>query len=437
MLNIFKAKLNNKKNDDFYLDIEKNDIGQKRHYPPANKEWFNSTYSYNKNSLKLLYTAEKVLSKLIKSYFNFYSSILEKKIKSRRLRRWQRRLSVNRVLVSKPELKHTNDKVIITLYVYNRQKKYYLNKIRKINIKTSFNKIRFMSKITSLKTQVYKVINKEKKLLLNIFKLGNDFIYKNKSYEIQYYKHFIYKSLHKEMLHFYIKQIILFNKLKFENTYLLPFTYLIEKIYNKNVEFNIISLKYLHLNSNIFSNTIAQKLKNRKNRLSHVLRASLRMVKLPYINKSVITSDSYNRKKNIQNVNLNLLLCDPMYNYLNHNMKNIDALNQLLLKLFPSGFYNKLYAYKSIEKVVLGSIKYKSINGVRLEASGRLSKRITAARSISSVKYTGGLKTTDSSYKRFSSVILRGNERSNLQFTKAISKTRIGSFGIKGWVSSK
>jgi hypothetical protein len=32
-------------------------------------------------------------------------------------------------------------------------------------------------------------------------------------------------------------------------------------------------------------------------------------------------------------------------------------------------------------------------------------------------------------------VVLRGNFKPNLQFTKLNSKSRIGSFGIKGWVS--
>jgi hypothetical protein len=43
----------------------------------------------------------------------------------------------------------------------------------------------------------------------------------------------------------------------------------------------------------------------------------------------------------------------------------------------------------------------------------------------------------DSSYKGLSSVLLRGHVKSNLQFTKIKSKTRIGSFGLKGWVSSR
>ena len=109
-----------------------NFVGKPRHYPPANKEWFNSIYAYNNNTVRLLPATDKSILKLIKNYFNFYSRKLEKKVRSRRLRIRVRRLSTNRMLVSRPEIKHTNDKVIITLFVYNRQNKYYLNKINKM-----------------------------------------------------------------------------------------------------------------------------------------------------------------------------------------------------------------------------------------------------------------------------------------------------------------
>ena len=72
----------------------------------------------------------------------------------------------------------------------------------------------------------------------------------------------------------YLKQIISINKFKFENFYILPLTSLINKVYNKKVEFNLVSLKYLHLNSDIFTDTIVTKLRNRKNRLLTVLKAS-------------------------------------------------------------------------------------------------------------------------------------------------------------------
>ena len=39
---------------------------------------------------------------------------------------------MSRILVAKPEFKHTNDKVIITLYIYNREIVKYINKIKNI-----------------------------------------------------------------------------------------------------------------------------------------------------------------------------------------------------------------------------------------------------------------------------------------------------------------
>ena len=81
---------------------------------------------------------------------------------------------------------------------------------------------------------------------------------------------------------------------------------------------------------------------------------------------------------------------------------------------------------------MVSNIKYKQISGFRLQAKGRLTRRYTASRSISKTTYAGNLLNMDSSYKRLSSVLLRNNLKSNLQYTKLKSKTRIGSFGIKG-----
>jgi len=131
MLNILKLKLKNKSS----VSIDKNNVNsvsQTRHYPPASKEWFNSIYAYNKNTTKLLPVADTVIIKLIRSYFNLYSRKLEKKLGSPRMRTWMRRLSTDRILVSRAEVKHTADKVYITLYLYNRQKIYILNKVKEI-----------------------------------------------------------------------------------------------------------------------------------------------------------------------------------------------------------------------------------------------------------------------------------------------------------------
>src|SRR5436305_1724267 len=87
---------------------------------------------------------------------------------------------------------------------------------------------------------------------------------------------------------------------------------------------------------------------------------------------------------------------------------------------------------KYLEGVILRDIKYKHVTGFRLETSGRLTRRYTASRSVSKLRYKGNLLNIDSSYRGLSSILLKGNLKSNIQYTKLKSKTRIGSFGIKG-----
>jgi len=77
-------------------------------------------------------------------------------------------------------------------------------------------------------------------------------------------------------------------------------------------------------------------------------------------------------------------------------------------------------------------MKYKVVSGIRLEASGRLTRRLIAQRAIYKFKFIGNLRNIDSSILNNSSTVLRGNLRSNLQFSKHKSKQKIGSFGLKG-----
>jgi hypothetical protein len=53
------------------------------------------------------------------------------------------------------------------------------------------------------------------------------------------------------------------------------------------------------------------------------------------------------------------------------------------------------------------------------------------------MRWKGGLKNVDSSFKGLSAVMLRGIVKSNVQYSLINSKTRNGAFGIKGWVGSK
>lgn len=81
----------------------------KKHTPVNTLEWTNSVYMYNTKKFILLSAIDKIVIKLIKSYFNAY--FLSNKI---------RKLSVlNKITISKLEVKHTNSKVVILVYVYS------------------------------------------------------------------------------------------------------------------------------------------------------------------------------------------------------------------------------------------------------------------------------------------------------------------------------
>jgi hypothetical protein len=75
--------------------------------------------------------------------------------------------------------------------------------------------------------------------------------------------------------------------------------------------------------------------------------------------------------------------------------------------------------------------------GIRIEAKGRLTRRFTASKSVFKVRWKGGLKNVDSSFKGLSAIMLRGDRKSNVQYSMLSSKNRNGAFGVKGWVSSK
>ena len=127
MPNIFLKKSKNKN-----LKIKKffnhsNEVFKPKKFLPFSLEWSDAIYNFNKNKIKAIPIYSKIINKIIKSYFSIYRenfSIYKNKVRIRRKQIRFKRLSVNRILVSKAEIKHTNDKAIITMYVYNAEKRY-------------------------------------------------------------------------------------------------------------------------------------------------------------------------------------------------------------------------------------------------------------------------------------------------------------------------
>lgn len=520
MLNLFRLKVKNSNLDKIY--IKGNEIAQTKHYVPADKEWFNSIYAYNKNTVKLLPIADKVTHKLLKSYFNSYNLELEKNTRLPYLRRRLKRLSTNRMLISRAELRHTSDKVIVTVYIYNRQRIYFIRKLKELytlaNVEHHAKKIkcffikgkikRFLLKKTIIKRKLFKydffnkfnnklkyfkkaIINYRMKLNMKYItrcrnvqrllrkkeKLGT--ITKNlsvllnnrynklynysydpiKNYYIskklrspnhegflfyhnfintrlnKYIKLYTLKFFYEELLYMHHKEIIRLNENKFNKSYLVHLENLLGNVYKKKIEFNLVNLKYLYLNSYIFSETIVTKIRKKKNRLLRVLKASLRMFHLAPIDKLSILTDMDNKNKLLQNLKVKYL--DPFILQTKEKIKNgINKNPDILYKKKSLDPANSNIHTINTTKNILDSIKHKSVTGIRIEAAGRLTRRNTAAKSIFKLKYKGNLKNIDSSYKGLSTTVLRGHAKSNVQYTKLKSKLRIGSFGIKGWVSS-
>jgi hypothetical protein len=330
-------------------------------------------------------------------------------MRTKRLLLRLRRLSSNKVYLSNGEFKHTNNKVSINLYVFNRQKYNYLSRLKNIYInnflkettKINVNITRRLKSIYKKGIESLKQANSDKYLLIKALNMVEN----NKNYKVdtfkslskytaKFYKSLLRKSLKKIQIYFLYKQLLYINRSKLNYTYLQSLKRHLESLYNKNVEFNLINLKRFYLNSDILSETITLKLTKNRRKL------------LRYLNK-IKNKIKIHKKKiflgKIENSNVKI-----------EAKKNMSS-NKDLLKSF-----------------VINNLKYRHVTGFRLEAKGRLTRRHTASRSISKLRYKGNLLDIDSSYRGISSVMLKGNLKSNVQYTKLNSKTRIGSFGIKG-----
>ncbi len=422
MLNIIKSKLNisyKKKHSNNNKNVT---IGYKN-FVPSIRDWKNSIYVYNKNTLSLVPVASNYIMKLIKGYFNLSNLKLEKKLRREKIRRRSVKLSTNKIFLSDGEFKHTNDKVIITLYLYNRQKYNYLYKLKKRYLRL-FTKAKFLKKLNLIKSVGLNILEKQRKKSNSLIKILPS--YKSRVSLIQHlqYKKFVKKTLNRLKYYMFYKQLLYINQNKFNYSYLQGLMYLIKKIFNKNVELNLINLKYFYFNSDIFSQPLVLKLRKKRNLLRY-LKACVRKVKIRKTNEII----------NNYFFDLNEL----------SKVKNVDILNNLLLNLLKQNEKNytnntvvkNKYGFNILKYIILNNIKYKRVSGVRLEAAGRLTKRYTASRSRYKVIYKGNLENTLSSVKGYSSVLLRGNFKPNLQYTKLNSKSRIGSFGVKGWVSGE
>jgi len=427
---ILNKEFKNKNNFNYLKNKIYINKGQSKHYPSSVKEWYNSIYNYNKdNYTKILPINDLYIYKLFNSYFN-----------ANRLKIYKN-FSILNIYISKPDIKHYSNKINITLFVYNKQIVYLLrdfliykkilNKLDKLVINKWFNiKIKYLSKYFLFILNFYSF-----KKVLYKYKYINTYITNNMHIKKRYLINKLFNLYHgnNNIIYTYINNIInrlfiyilckseflmlniLLNKYKFNIKNLLNIKSLLNKLYNKNIELNIVNLKYLYLDSNILAASITRKLKNRNRRILRVIRMALKLSKKSYLN------EYYTQNLN-SNGNINIMLIKKSLNLFSKNI----PLNMNIL--------NKPYFYKN--RIILYYLNNKIINGIKLQGTGRLTKRLTASRSITKNSHKGSLRNNKSSLKGLSTIMLRGYVKSNLQYININSYNLIGAYGIKSWISN-
>ena len=470
---------------------------------------------------------------LLRSYFNFF--INDKILNTKRMANRYRKLSANRIFVGKGELKHTNEKVIITSYVYNTEQ-LYLKSLTKKHAKSLFYPDKELKKYVNVDRNGKEVITynrpftlkeylklpdhsiwhknlcftlfwKEYIKLIGMKKLKDEekkekrlkdqknknflsFIDRTKSIFFEAFSNHIYNEatfqqffnpllkfvekkeenekkilkfevlVNKNKLFFdnfdkymlmakdnYLKifkrstYLLMVNGAKFEKPFIWKLACLIKNIYKKEVEFNIVNINKMHLNSDIYTQAVTLKLRNRDNKLFRVLTWSLSKVKLPNVSRIKEKYNIINRDEYLINK-----IRNSYVNYMINDNTNVNSLNNLLYNIFNTngnleitnnkGSSNKDH-YIILYKHIIRSLKHLKLAGVRIEAKGRLTRRFTASKSVFKVRWKGGLKNVDSSFKGLSTIMLRGDRKSNVQYSLSNSKNRNGAFGVKGWISSK
>jgi len=482
--NLFEKSLNNKFKNLLGLKTI-NDTGKPKYLPPFFKEWKNTIYFYNKNSIKKLPIINIIINKLIKTYINLmYTNLKLKKISTKRRNRF-----LKNIYISKAEIKYTNSIGIITIHTMNNLnyifKKYeeYLNYIilKKEKIEKSIRvfipgkvywdwkkksyskkKSRWVKKSITIKQWPFSIMKQfirpnfikriqskfiNKNINKTQFNNLNDIIKLNlqtynKNLELFYLD--MIKLRLKEIRQQYSKflgtiwkynQLNIINLIKLNNNsyFILKLKKILSRLLKTKLEFNIINIKYHTYNPEFFTKSLSLKLKKDKFNVIKSMTNIINRNKIDIFNKierqvvpKIIDRNLIDNK--FKDSSLISLLKDINLNKL---LTNIYYSNSLLKKK------NYIKNYNNLFNIIFNNIKYQYISGIRLEIKGRLTKRYRADRSIYKLLWKGGLKNQYSSFNKLPAATFRGNSKANVLYSISRDKRRIGAFAVKGWISGK
>ncbi len=421
-----------------------------------------------KNILNIFYLESKNLffydnenidnNKILKKKTLRLNRVLKYRLRNRSYLKTFKNRSVNKLYVSKPEIKYSLKEVIITVYIYNREKFFIIKKLSKLNMyfryilqKNKSKSIILRKKLQKINSpfkyieegvitklfnlipfydhskNMYSIFNKniKHKTKLKLLPKFNEYVSKdnknheydnivllfklnNNKYILNNLKKVFYMNLKNVFIFKYYLGIIYLTNYKFNSNNLAELKTKLYKIYKKKISINVVSLKYLFLENTIFLDALMNKLNDRKNKVLKVIRKGLslgRIVKLHPL---------FYREREVGKKDL-----DKEFD------KVENKLNNLLFNLRNNKYIN-----------IISRLKNKHISGLRVEANGRLTKRLTASRAVHKMTYKGSLKNIYSSYNGLSTLILRGLSKSNTVYVNTNSKNRNGSYGVRYWLST-
>ena len=143
------------------------------------------------------------------------------------------------------------------------------------------------------------------------------------------YHRFVYRPLNRDVNISNIYAKLLVNLFKF-NKFLPGVKALISRIYLKDVEFNIVNLKYHHLNSDIFVQSLTIKLRKRLDFIK-TLKSCLSLVETPY----QFLFKKYDNINKISDLNVYKSL---KVNNIQKKVNNEDLLYNTIESIFPRMF---------------------------------------------------------------------------------------------------
>nr|YP_009268537.1 ribosomal protein S3 [Beauveria caledonica]AMD61801.1 ribosomal protein S3 [Beauveria caledonica] len=431
------------------------DIRKTKYLPSFSEEWKDTIYSYNKNTIKNIPSHHLNIHKIIQSYFNLYFSTKKNNNNKRfiypgkYITMKRRRNLLRKIYVSNPYIQYTNNKAIITLFTLNRERNYLFKKYVKMNKKIqSYLMQRYLFLYKNNIINLYNVFEGTNLSLLSKLKLWN----KNKfiQYKLKYLSKFLLlknlylKKVWSRIIKTFLKRHLIFlrkyellyslNQLKFNKLTLLnKLSLLLNKILGKKIEYNIINLKSIILNSDLFTQALSLKFKKRKsfnykkNILSILGRVNFPDTNITHSEDGNYILNKYKDGKILSYLSLSAWARPKSIN----NHQNLDKF-LVCTQTHCNNDITENNANKNIHKEIFNSIQYKNIEGIKIETKGRLTKRYRADRSVHYRKWKGGLQKTS-----LHSTLFRGNVNPNISYSIANNTRRVGSFAIKGWISGK